>query len=160
MKDDKPFLSLQDPQLPASLADARRNNGGMTVPDGFFEQFERKMNAVIDADVMLRQQNAAAPASEPQPAATSTPVSEPAPILRPRRWTAIAAMVAIVVAVGLALQLDWFGSNGIEQPAVPVDGLMAESEEDVPAIDLPEQLADEMESAASDYDVYEIYCEL
>ena len=48
MKDNKLHIFMEDPELPKQLKDARRNHGGMTVPEDFFAQFERKMNAVID----------------------------------------------------------------------------------------------------------------
>ena len=51
MKDNKLHIFMEDPELPKQLKDARRNHGGMTVPEDFFAQFERKMNAVIDADL-------------------------------------------------------------------------------------------------------------
>ena len=99
MKDNKLHIFMEDPELPKQLKDARRNHGGMTVPEDFFAQFERKMNAVIDADIAAKE-------AEKKP---SIKVESQQSVLSPKRWIKVAAMVAMVVAVGLAIQFKWYG---------------------------------------------------
>lgn len=147
MKDDKKYnLSIDEPQLPSQLKDAKRNHGGMTVPEDFFAQFERKMNAVIDADV------AAHKAIEPK-------VSAPKPtVFDWRRWTSIAAAVVVVVALSVAVRSNRTG----ETPADTQQSIMLASmaENEVETVDFAEQMEDDMMVAVSDYDVFDLYCDL
>ena len=142
MEDKKLNVSLSEPQLPAGLEAARRNHGGMTVPEDFFLQFERKMNAVIDAEA----------ATQSQEVAKQAPVAT----LRPRRWLYVAALVAAVVAVSLVLRLN----HSVEPPMA--EHILAETVAtgENTSIDVPEQMADEFVSAASDYEVFDLYCDL
>ncbi len=151
MKDNKLSIIMEDPELPKQLKDARRNHGGMTVPEDFFAQFERKMNAVIDADVAARKAGT-------KPAVQT---ERPAHILRPSRWIRVAAMVALVVAVGLAYQFMRVGNDKIDTSNV---GQLADFEqmsaEQLEEIDIPEQIEDVLMASTSDYDAYDIYCGL
>ena len=142
---------MEDPELPKQLKDARRNHGGMTVPEDFFVQFERKMNAVIDAEIAAKE-------AEKTPSIKGE--TKPT-VLRPKRWIKVAAMVALVVAVGLALQFKWFGhsqidSNNVNQ-LVSVEQL---SGDEMEKIEIPEQIEDVLMVSTSDYDAYDIYCGL
>lgn len=142
---------MEDPELPKQLKDARRNHGGMTVPEDFFVQFERKMNAVIDAEIAAKE-------AEKTP---SIKGENNQTVLRPKRWIKVAAMVALVVAVGLALQFKWFGhsqidSNNVNQ-LVSVEQL---SGDEMEKIEIPEQIEDVLMVSTSDYDAYDIYCGL
>jgi len=151
MKDNKLPIIMEDPELPKQLKDARRNHGGMTVPEDFFAQFERKMNAVIDADVAAREAGT-------KPAVQT---ERPARVLRPSRWIRVAAMVALVVAVGLAYQFMRVGNDKIDTGNV---GQLADFEqmsaEQLEEIDIPEQIEDVLMASTSDYDAYDIYCGL
>ncbi|MBR5069410.1 MAG: hypothetical protein IKX25_08395 [Bacteroidales bacterium] len=151
MKDNKLHIIMEDPELPKQLKDARRNHGGMTVPEDFFVQFERKMNAVIDAEIAAKE-------AEKTP---SIKGENNQTVLRPKRWIKVAAMVALVVAVGLALQFKWFGhsqidSNNVNQ-LVSVEQL---SGDEMEKIEIPEQIEDVLMVSTSDYDAYDIYCGL
>ena len=151
MKDNKLHIFMEDPELPKQLKDARRNHGGMTVPEDFFVQFERKMNAVIDAEIAAKE-------AEKTPSIKGETNQT---VLRPKRWIKVAAMVALVVAVGLALQFKWFGhsqidSNNVTQ-LVSVEQSMGDEME---KIEIPEQIEDVLMVSTSDYDAYDIYCGL
>ena len=140
---------MEDPELPKQLKDARRNHGGMTVPEGFFEQFERKMNAVIDADLAAKEKT------------PSIGVETQQSVLRPKRWIKVAAMVALVVAVGLAIQFKWFGNSKIDSNKInQLAGIEQMSSEEMEKIDVPEQVEDLLMVSTTDYDVYDIYCGL
>ena len=139
---------MEDPELPKQLKDARRNHGGMTVPEDFFAQFERKMNAVIDADIAAKE-------AEKKP---SIKVENQQSVLSPKRWIKIAAMV---VAVGLAIQFKWFGQNQIDSNNVnQLVNIEQTSSEEMEKIEIPEQIEDVLMVSTNDYDAYDIYCGL
>lgn len=151
MKDEKLHIFMEDPELPRQLKDARRNHGGMKVPENFFAQFEQKMNAVIDADIAAKEA-AKTPSIQPE---------ENYSIFRPKRWMKVAAMVALVVAVGLAIQLDWFGKNKIDPEQVNhIANVEQTVGEEMDKIEITEQIEDALVASTSDYDVYDIYCGL
>ena len=142
---------MEDPELPKQLKDARRNHGGMTVPDDFFAQFERKMNLIIDADIAMKE-------AEVSP---SIKVEKRQPVLRPKRWIKVAAMVALVVAVGLAMQFKWFGNNQIDPENInQLAGIEQVAGDDIDKMEIPEQVEDLLMVSTSDYDAYDIYCGL
>ena len=151
MKDNKLHIFMEDPELPKQLKDARRNHGGMTVPEDFFAQFERKMNAVIDADIAAKE-------AEKKP---SIKVENQQSVLSPKRWIKVAAMVAMVVAVGLAIQFKWFGQNQIDSNNVnQLVNIEQMSSEEMEKIEIPEQIEDVLMVSTNDYDAYDIYCRL
>lgn len=148
----KDKLYLNDPELPAKLQDARRNHGGMTVPEGFFADFEARMNAVIDAEAQQdKRQNEAPVVAMPQP-------QKPA-IGGWGRWISVAATVVLVVALGITLQL-W---NSNTPDVTIVDGLATIEENSQTAddaIELPDHVADEVLASVSDYEVFDLYCDI
>ncbi len=151
MKDDKLHIFMEDPELPKQLKDARRNHGGMKVPKDFFAQFEQKMNDVIDADIAAKKA-ASTPAIQPEAQST---------VLSPKRWIKVAAMVALVVAVGLALQFKWFGKNQIDPNQInQIANIEQTTGEEMEEIEIPEQYEDVLMASTSDYDAYDIYCGL
>jgi hypothetical protein len=151
MKDNKLHISMEDPELPKQLKDARRNHGGMTVPDDFFAQFERKMNSIIDADIAMKEAEAS----------PSIKVEKRQPVLRPKRWIKVAAMVALVVAVGLAIQFKWFGNNQIDPENMnQLAGIEQVAGDEMDKMEIPEQVEDLLMVSTSDYDAYDIYCGL
>lgn len=151
MKDNKLHIFMEDPELPKQLKDARRNHGGMTVPEDFFAQFERKMNAVIDADIAAKE-------AEKKP---SIKVENQQSVLSPKRWIKVAAMVAMVVAVGFAIQFKWFGQNQIDSNNVnQLVNIEQMSSEEMEKIEIPEQIEDVLMVSTNDYDAYDIYCDL
>jgi len=152
MNTDNSKLNLQDPELPTMFRDAKRNHGGQTVPTDFFAQFEQKMNAVIDADQLV---------SEAEGSVLVPSTKQPASVFRPKRWIGIAASVIVVVALGIAWQ--WVQPEDKMTPKslpeiteVTRAGLLEELEN----IELPDQVADEVMCAASDYEIYDMYCDL
>jgi len=137
MKDKKIDIRLQDPELPKALHDARRNHGGMTVPEGFFQSFEHDINALIDAQPQ---------AQLPQPEVR---------VGQGRRWIgAVAAAILVIVIVGLGLQ---FSQVEAPQPkGLPnVEGF---AELDMESTD--SDVAEELLVSASDYEIFEMYCDL
>lgn len=144
---NKNDLSLQEPKLPEQLANARRNHGGMTVPEDFFSQFERKMNAVIDA------------AEEVQKAETAPVVQMRPAVVRPRRIVQIAATVAIVAGIGIIYHASKFGLSQTDVPAT-IESLAENQASSESEMELPEQVAEEMMASTSDYDVFDLYCDL
>lgn len=147
MKDNKFNLSLQDPQLPSALKDARRNHGGMTVPENFFEQFELKMNAVIDAEVKAQQQ----PSIEIKPAVVAK---------KNKYWMSAAAAFVVLFVLSLVLHFVVVGER-LSDKESPVQNIASLEQFEMPEEgSLPESVSDEMLTAASDFDVYEMYCDL
>ncbi len=151
MKDDKLHIFMEDPELPKQLKDARRNHGGMKVPEDFFAQFEQKMNAVIDADIAAKE-------AEKSPSIHSESESSP---FWTKRWAKVAAMVALVVAVGLAIQFKWIGFNKIDSNQInQIANVEQTVGEEMDKIEIPEQIEDVLMASTSDYDAYDIYCGL
>jgi len=151
MKDDKLHIFMEDPELPKQLKDARRNHGGMKVPEDFFAQFEQKMNDVIDADIAAKK-------AEKTPSIKSDADSS---VFAPKRWIKVAAMVAFVVAVGLAIQFKWFGNNKIDSNQIhQIANVEQTVGEELDEIEIPEQIEDVLMASTNDYDAYDIYCGL
>ena len=70
-------------------------------------------------------------------------------------------MVALVVAVGLAIQFKWFGNSKIDSNKInQLAGIEQMSSEEMEKIDVPEQVEDLLMVSTTDYDVYDIYCGL
>lgn len=150
MKNDNIQFNMQDPELPSFLKDARRNHGGMTVPEDFFAQFERKMNAVIDADELAKK------AADGPVLIPNKPAAAPL-----RRWLNIAAAVALVVGVSIAFQLLRSGSQLDEESASALASIETEQiVKQLENIELPEQVADEVLNSVSDYEIFDLYCDL
>lgn len=151
MKEEMKKVRLEDPQLPSALKEARRNHGGMTVPEDFFAQFEQKVNAMIDAEISS-QKSSELPSLQPQIVHKD----------RSRVWISMAASVVIAVAIGLAWQFVDFSNN--ETQEIQSVSLFAELENeavnDGQAIELPEEVSDEMMASASDYEIFDIYCDI
>lgn len=148
MQNDKNYLSLEDPKLPEQLNDARRNNAGMTVPADFFAQFERKMNAVIDAAEEARK-------VQPEPVQLRPKTSA-------RRWLSVAALALAVIAASVFL---FFGAaEGTVTEADPSALSLASADAaaaDATVVEAAAELvADEMTVTASDYDIFDLYCDL
>lgn len=97
-------INLSDPEIPAEVRDASRNHGGMTVPEGFFSQFEQKMNAVIDT------------------------AEEPAQNYR--QWIGIAAAVVALLVIGAAFQFDWLGTTIEQQDYIAETDVVTDEELD------------------------------
>lgn len=150
MKADKPIISLQEPQLPEGLANARRNHGGMTVPDDFFQQFERKMNAVIDADVAARK-------AEQEAAASAQPVLRPA-LTGWQRYLTVAAAVVIAVALGIFISKQGVVDTP-DTSLVPLTAGTTAAEQPV-IEEVTEPVTEELMASASDYDIFEYLCDI
>lgn len=139
----------KDPQLPEMLHDAKRNHGGQTVPADFFAQFEKKMNAVIDADVLMKE--------------TEKKVEMPQiQWYRQRRtWMGLAASFALIVVVGIAMHVDHMGHKLQQQQDVTQFASVEEAED---FFDQDPEFMDTVEesylASTNDYELYEYYCEI
>lgn len=127
----------------------RDEKTGMTVPKGFFEEMERKINAQIDAE--MKQQE--------------TPVIQMGK--RSLVWR-VAAIVTLVLGVGL-IYMGVTGNLGIESEdsqlakvrgaaAVGTDLAETEKGDETEMFELPEQVEESMVASISDYDMYCIMC--
>ena len=139
----------QDPQLPEFFADARRNNGGQTVPQDFFAQFEKKMNAAIDADILLKE--AEKRAQQPQIKWYR----------QKRAWMSMAASFALIVVLGIAMQFDSLGHKltGTTHNSNNVAELQVEVEDEF-LDDVLEEVEETYLASTNDYELYEYYCEI
>lgn len=154
MKDNLKHISHEEVKLPAQLKEARRNHGGMTVPEGFFEAFEQKMNAVIDAEVLVEK-------------AKQGPVLVPAQKkdkTNSRRWMSVAAAAVVVVIMGAAFQFDWFGLNK-EVPATDITLLNNLVKTEYVEVDqipeaVQEQVIEEMLADVNDYEIFDMLSEI
>lgn len=139
----------KDPQLPEFFSNSKRNHGGQTVPTDFFEQFEKKMNAVIDAEMMVKE--------------TEKKVETPQiQWYRQRRtWMSMAASFALILVIGLAMHVDHIGHK--LQDVQQVDQFANSNEMfdlDDPNLELPEMVEESYLATTNDYELYEFYCEI
>lgn len=159
MKESDVKITLQDPQLPSQLVNARRNHGGMTVPDDFFAQFERKMNAVIDADVALRQSQPEATTPQPQ---ITTPRPEDAdrpqvlPLWGWKRYVSVAAAVVVLVALTLFVRQQ----GVVDTPDIAAEHFAEASNVEAAQIEDAEIVNEDLMADASDYDIFEYFCDV
>ena len=139
----------KDPQLPEMLRDAKRNHGGQTVPADFFAQFEKKMNAVIDADVLMKE--AEKKVAQPQ-----------IQWYRQRRtWMGLAASFVLIIVVGAAMHFDRIGHLLQDQQDVSQLADVNEDEEFFdPDMELMDSVEDSYLASINDYELYEYYCEI
>lgn len=112
----------------------KRQQAGMTVPEGFFEQFQQQIEAKID---QLE--------SEKQAPVIEMPVRRHQSLMA--RW-AVAACAVVLVGVGAF----YMTTNEEVQEDVQV----AQTE----SVDEQSELEEMMMHSVSDYDLYEYYCEL
>ncbi len=147
---DKTIHIDKDPQLPEILRDAKRNHGGQTVPADFFAQFEQKMNAVIDADVLKTEAEKKADMPQIQ-------------WYRQRRtWMGLAASFVLIVVLGVAMHFDHVGHKLQDQQTVSEFANVDESVDELFEQDL--EFMDSVEesylASTNDYELYEYYCEI
>ncbi|MBQ0057576.1 MAG: hypothetical protein KBT20_07965 [Bacteroidales bacterium] len=119
----------------------KRSQAGMTVPEGFFEQFQLNLEAEIDRleaqkspQIGKRQEEASQPMIGQKKS-------------NAHRW-AIAASVALLIGVGLSL----YKYDG-QTTAAPEENFASYDEEIV--TDTDQMLL----GSLSEYDLYEMYCE-
>ncbi len=137
----------KDPELPEIFRDAKRNHGGQTIPIDFFAQFEKKMNAVIDADIQLKE-------AEKK---VKTPQIQ---WYRQRRtWMSIAASFALIVVVGIAMHVDHIGHKlqNVQQPTQFANTQNIIDLDD-PELELPDMVEESYLATTNDYELYEYYC--
>ena len=139
----------KDPQLPEMLRDAKRNHGGQTVPADFFAQFEKKMNAAIDAHVLLDA--AEKKATQPQ-----------IQWYRQKRTIlGLAASFVLILVLGIAFQFDRLGHKLSEDATVnPTEMADAQYSDDEEYFDVPELVEDSYLATTNDYELYEYFCEI
>ena len=111
----------------------------MTVPEGFFEQFQQQLEAKIDT---LEAVKPAAPVVEMPRRDNSTWL--------PR--AAIAACAVLLVGVGLGVYL----LSGGDPLATDIESQYAQKESVVDE----SEMEDLMVGSVNDYELYEYYCEL
>lgn len=135
----------------------RDEKTGMTVPKGFFDEMERKINAQIDAQIQAK--------TTIKPA-----VQTEAPMIgRKSLLWRVAAVVSLVLVVGAAymgITGSLIGSQDDEQlakvrgaAAVGTDLAETEVAEDAEVFELPEQVEQSMVASISDYDMYCLMCD-
>lgn len=135
----------------------RDEKTGMTVPKGFFDEMERKINAQIDAEIVAQSKTTIKPA-----------VQTPMIGRRSMMWR-VAAVVSLVLVLGLAY-MGVTGSLGIGEDeqqmakvrgaaAVGTDLAEADVEDDAEVFELPEQVEESMVASISDYDMYCMMCD-
>lgn len=120
--------------------EGKRQNAGMTVPDGFFEQFQKQLEAKIDTMEAVKP----APIVE-------MPMRKPSWIYR---WS-VAACVLVLLGTGLGIYQI---SHDHQILTTESNTSLAQSQiEDVQEIT---EMEDMMVGSVNDYDLYEYYCEL
>lgn len=147
----EPQLLTHEPELPQVLKD-HKVEPAMRVPEDFFAQFEQKMNAVIDAEVA-------------QAEAQAKVVAMPAQRSALWRWSRIAAVVALVVAVGAAYlvlpspTLSDELKTGSAWTADVSEAEWSQMEDDLDEA-LQGQADDLFFASTTDMEMYELFCEL
>lgn len=138
----------EEPKLPEAFENARRNHGGQTVPADFFAQFEKKMNAAIDADILLKE--AEKKAAEPKIQWYQSR----------RTWLGLAASFLIIVVLGIALQFDRIGHYLSESPEATQLANIQDAEEEDDFFDVPEMVEESYLASTNDFELYEYYCDV
>jgi len=116
--------------------ETKRQQAGMSVPDGFFEQFQQQLEAKIDTLEAVRQ----------------APVVEMPARSRWLKGWAIAACAMLIVGIGLGIGL----MTGDEPSATTTEQQMAQGENS----DEENEMEDMMLRSVNDFELYEYYCEL
>ena len=116
-----------------------RRQAGMTVPEGFFEQFQQQLEAKIDT---LEAVKPAAPVVEMPRRDNSTWLTR----------AAVAACAVLLVGVGLGVYL----LSGGDPLATDIESQYAQKESVVDE----SEMEDLMVGSVNDYELYEYYCEL
>ncbi len=138
----------KDPQLPEMLRDAKRNHGGQTVPGDFFAQFEKKMNAVIDADVLMKE------------AEKKVEMPQIQWYRQRRTWMGLAASFVLIVVVGIAMHVDHLGHK-LQQQEVSQFATVDETEDSFDQdLEFMDTVEDSYLASTNDYELYEYYCEI
>ena len=116
----------------------KRTQAGMTVPEGFFEQFQQQLEAKIDTLEALKT-----------PAEVTLPKKSDYRIFR---WS-IAASVAILIGIGVYV----FTSNH------SADYLPSQEESSFAQTESQEEeysMEDMVMRSVNDFELYDLYCEL
>ncbi len=146
---DKTIQIQTELHLPESFGDVRRNHGGQTVPQDFFAQFEKKMNAAIDAQVLLD----AAEKKTTQPQIQW--------YRQKRTILSLAASFVLILVLGIAFQFDRLGHKLSEDATVnPTEMADAQYSDDEEYFDVPELVEDSYLATTNDYELYEYFCEI
>ena len=116
--------------------ETKRQQAGMSVPDGFFEQFQQQLEAKIDTLEAVRQ----------------APVVEMPARSRWLKGWAIAACAMLIVGIGIGIGL----MTGDEPSATTTEQQMAQGENS----DEENEMEDMMLRSVNDFELYEYYCEL
>ena len=116
----------------------KRSQAGMTVPEGFFEQFQQHLEAKIDTLEALKA-----------PAEVTLPKKFDYRIFR---WS-IAASVEVLIGIGVYV----FTSNhSADYLPSQEDSLLAQTE----SLDEECSVEDMVMRSVNDFELYDLYCEL
>ena len=145
---DKTIQIQTELQLPESFGDVRRNHGGQTVPQDFFAQFEKKMNASIDAQVLLDA--AEKKATQPQ-----------IQWYRQKRTIlSLAASFVLILVLGIAFQFDRLGHMLNETASNVSEIADVQFSDEIDFYDIPEFVEESYLATTSDYELYEVFCDI
>lgn len=146
---DKTIHIQDDPKLPEAFENARRNHGGQTVPADFFAQFEKKINAAIDADMLVKE--AEKKADQPQIQWYQ----------QRRTWMSLAAGFVLIVVLGIALQFDRMGHKLSEvQTATQLANVQQDNDMEELDAEMLEMAEDSYLTSTNDFELYEYYCDM
>lgn len=146
---DKNIQIQSELRLPESFGDVRRNHGGQSVPQDFFSEFEKKMNAAIDAQILLDQ----AEKKNSQPRIQW--------YRQKRTWMSLAASFVLIVVLGIAFQFDRLGHILSDEAANNTTEVAnTQYTDDEEFFDVPEVVEERYLATTNDYELYEFFCEI
>ncbi len=134
--------------------DGARNHAGMTVPDGFFEQFQMNLEAEIDRREALKSET-------PVLQMSSANNNDHTPVIGQSKslWQGMSIAAAFVLLLGLGLFM--YNSLG-EESALPTNEPQLAQQTETSAEDIQEvsDVKDMIISSVNDYDLYDLYCDI
>lgn len=150
--------AIMEAELPKVMRDSKVEPA-MSVPTDFFARFEQQMNAVIDAQEAKNSDQTPAAAEPAKPQAPV--VSMPARAAKTFSWSRVAAVITLVLVVGLGyMMLDKPAEVSSAPSYAETDEVMLDEMSD----DLNEVFSDQSEevfyASVSDMEVYDLFCEL
>ncbi|MCR5394651.1 MAG: hypothetical protein K6E86_04590 [Bacteroidales bacterium] len=119
----------------------KRTQAGMSVPDGFFEQFQQQLEAKIDTLEAVKQSPVI-----PMPQQSNT--------RRLMRW-AVAACAVVVISIGA---LTYFQMQD-DSSVIPAPQTAA-IEQAVDSVEEEYNMEDMVMRSVNDFELYELYCNL
>ena len=117
----------------------KRQQAGMTVPDGFFQQFQQQLETKIDALEAVK------------PVAPVVEMSRRSTISHVMRWS-VAACCALVLGVGAFFVLSESTTSDGTTPTAAAESVDVQTEES--------EMEDMIIRSVNDFEMYDYYCEL